>query len=229
VNNVLNDWRDYKLSADVIQRFRLAPENYAHSLFVHPPVFVYFSAFLHKYCSLPLPFVPLIYQCGTMLLIPLLVSYSSNADCSRVKVVSVTLWAMLCFSFCPIAMFVSQKFWIDNCSMFTITLSAYIHLALTGVRGGIAQSLLLQFISGTAFSFFALQTKITALGVIPFLMLHSARRRYAQYKGSLSSPSYFIGVVCLWVSFLSGVVVGYAPWAYVYYVRIPAVTSIVLP
>jgi hypothetical protein len=220
VNNVLNDWKDYRLSSEVIRRFRLAEENYSFPLFIHPPVFVYSAAFMFKYLHLPLPFISVMYQLGTLLLLPWMASAINNGDSQLGQMAS--LWSMVVFSFCPIAMLMSQKFWIDNCLMFTVTLCGVVHLTVNKFYldgKGLGRSLLLQLLSGLIFALFGVQSKITALGLLPFLLLDTARTRLAAHRtGSSTMLIKILDVSAHSIMLLSGSAAGYSPWMYLYYV-----------
>jgi hypothetical protein len=128
VNNVLNDWKDYRLSSEVIRRFRLAEENYSFPLFIHPPVFVYSAAFMFKYLHLPLPFISVMYQLGTLLLLPWMASAINNGDSQLGQMAS--LWSMVVLRFCPISMMFSQKLWIFKCLILTVTLCGVVEISM---------------------------------------------------------------------------------------------------
>lgn len=130
MNNVLADPFSYTLTQNQITTFNLSTENYSNKVFIHPPAFVYLSAFLHKYVGLPLPWVPIAFQCSTLLLIPILVSLSFS-DLPISKRNQVASIAQIIFLFCPLAAFCSQKFWIDNGLLFGVTLSMTVHQYLS--------------------------------------------------------------------------------------------------
>ena len=148
MRNVLNNFLDYRLHPHTIQELHLAEENYSDSVFIHPPLFVYLSAGLHRFCALPIPLIPIVLQTVALCLLPLISKcvlcmvnnlyavfggkdeqnrseYFSESD-----IFSVGVTAMLFLSCCPIAAFSSQKFWIDNCLYLSVTVCAAAHVSL---------------------------------------------------------------------------------------------------
>ena len=141
---------------------------------------------------------------------------------------SVAIWAMTIFSFCPIAMFVSQKIWIDNCLMFSVTASSLIHAYICNTKlnssSTVADSAAWMALSGLAFGVLAMQTKITALASLPFVFLTIARTLHSDDSNdqqdimprSKEGRSFVILSSC--ASFLVGVTVGFGPWVVLYQV-----------
>jgi len=182
----------------VLERFGLAKSNYDDALFIHPPVFVYLSAALAKLLNFSLPLVSIIYHLITLIALPRITKRMELNS-------SAGIWAMIIFSFSPIAWFCSQKFWIDNCLLMTTTVSVLAHIYLctskerfirkqkipSGRNSGSSSNLYSQvynifpermmifhhFISGFIFGAFAMNTKITAAALLPFHLLWSAFHR----------------------------------------------------
>eukprot|EP01032_Pedospumella_encystans_P015032 gene15031-17232_t len=148
MRNVLNNFLDYRLHPHTIQELHLAEENYSDSVFIHPPLFVYLSAALHRFCAIPIPFIPIVLQTLALCLLPVISKcvlcmvnnlyavfggkdeqnrsdYFSEGD-----IFSVGVTAMLILSCCPIAAFSSQKFWIDNCLFLSVTVCVAAHVSL---------------------------------------------------------------------------------------------------
>ena len=137
VQVVWQDWRQYRLPPEIIRQFRLAAENYGDRLFIHPPLFVYLSAALRYGLNIPLPIISIVYQAITMILTVLILremfsSLDQKSSSRRGKrdVHAAAVWSLVCFSFCPIAGFISHKFWIDNCLMMTVAAAVLAHTKL---------------------------------------------------------------------------------------------------
>ena len=223
---------------------RLARENYGDRLFIHPPFFVYSSALLRRLFKLPLPGYALLCQLLTLCLLPVLV-YSVSGQMATDKPLSrfqqmtsgTALWAIAAFSCCPIAAFCSQKIWIDNALMFTVTLAVVAHTILVSIprsvpafsvnwnnaimphlqtanggsdvdgsdKSGLVRkspktldtkhhqqqrqrSLLLHFLSGLLFfGGVALNCKISAMALVPFLFTWSLLQRVAYHFAQIGA------------------------------------------
>lgn len=163
---------------EFIHKFRLANENYGDSLFIHPPIFVFLSAALSAIFSIPLPLCSVVYAAGTLLSIPFIILHSGLIE--KQQQMSLILWSVVVYSFCPISMFVSQKFWIDNCLTLMVTFSMGIHLFLNNFKAStwIRQSLMAEFVSGLVFGIIALNCKVTAAASLPSMVLWIARSRF---------------------------------------------------
>lgn len=210
-------WDDYTLQGkDILSRLHLPVENYDFAVFIHPPAFIYLTAgLLWLWPTLPLPLVPVLYQLVSFLCLPWLVWEvlwgTSLERCSM----TVSLKAMLLVSICPITLFCSQKFWLDNILLMNMTLSVAVHMACC--RWTVARSLqntsfasLPMALSGLVFGGLALNTKITALAALPFFLLWIARR-----FGKAFSWQSIVSAL----TFLLSSIAGHAPWLWLYHVR----------
>ena len=192
--SVSSRWTDYTLKGKpIIDALRLSKENYNDALFIHPPFFVYSSAFLSKYLSVPLPLIPLLHQLMVALLMPIFVHFLLREDISgpstqltaslRRSYSKISCKAIIVFLSCPIVSFCSQKFWIDNALLLTAASSVALHMWLSipcetaPGRYNCTRSLLGHCLSGFSFGFLALNTKITALALLPFLLSWTAWQR----------------------------------------------------
>jgi hypothetical protein len=209
---VTKSFYDYSLeNTDLIQLYQLSVENYGDSLFIHPPVFVYSLYFLKQWLHIPLPVSIILFHSLTLislffLTIALLTLPNSSTSYTRSQACMAGLWAVLIYAFCPFTSFSSQKIWIDNIAVLTVTLSALCHVLCTSLQ---RNSFL--FLSGIFFGLFSLNSKITCLGLLPFLSLwtccHSLRSQLPLQK-----------IVWQMCSFFGGIIVGFAPWSITYYV-----------
>eukprot|EP01036_Dinobryon_divergens_P034784 gene34784-44988_t len=243
VYSVGKRWNDYSLRGKpIIDSLRLAKENYNDALFIHPPFFVYTSAFLYYYLSIPLPVVPLIFHFATAAMIPIILSCIlrnsfeiSKQDTHlnlnlRMCYSAMAIKAMIVFLCCPIAAFCSQKFWIDNALLMTTTLAATVHMLLCGANldsvsgdkvraASVSKSVGYQILSGFVFGFIALNTKITALALLPFMLCWTAFHRvevflYSDRRTSLSMSADIIAHVG---AFVASTAAAYSPWGYIYW------------
>lgn len=100
-------------------------------------------------------------------------------------------WMTLIFYFCPITTLCSQKIWIDNALMLTCTFSVYIHILLTKNYYKYVNTLchdeqyknskssksfylfIVHILSGLCFGGIALNCKITAIMLLPFMYIWS--------------------------------------------------------
>jgi len=110
----------YALPAGLVKALRLAPENYAFSLFHHPPGFVALAAALgHRRLAplglrLTLPAVPVCLGAATTLV---------TVRCAGGLLglgVGGRLAAGLVHSLCPLGWLCSQKVWLDNALAFAV-------------------------------------------------------------------------------------------------------------
>lgn len=224
VNSISNNFFDYSLqNSNIIQLYQLSSENYNDKIFIHPPLFVYTLYIFQNWFHLSLPIsIVIIHLLTSILLFPLtilllvpiqlksgniIILNSSNLNISNISNTSIiALWAVVIYSFCPITSFCSQKIWIDNMASFVITLSATIHTIAT-----FSNISLYHFLSGLAFGLLALNTKITCLALLPFLLLWTVYR-------SLHFVSSMKEIFFKLIYFIIGLIVGYLPWMILYYV-----------
>jgi hypothetical protein len=125
----------------------------------------------------------------------------------------VLMWTIKIFSFCPIAFFCSQKFWIDNCAMMSTAVSAYFHVAVNNANAGNFGLVVRYVLSGIVFGLVALNTKLSNLALFPFLILWSIAQLVQRKQCNLWK------VVLCAISLLVGAAVGHLPWIYIYHVR----------
>ena len=129
VDAVIQNVFDYRLDADTIWRFQLSPENYSDSIFIHPPMFTYISAFLHNTMDIPLAIVSVIYHLVTCVCLVFIVS-SIDITTTRDSGMAhgrIGMTALQLFVFCPIAFFCSQKVQYITYHVFVI-LTMLLHL-----------------------------------------------------------------------------------------------------
>lgn len=234
------------------QQLRLAEENYNHGLFIHPPLFVYTSAALNKWLwpALPLPLHAVLFQVIALVatgavcwhvIAPSssadargLGSNSNSADCSSSAEgrISCCVWAMILIMCCPIAAFCSQKIWIDNALLMGVSVSAALHMQLLSAfydsdpRQQQQQQqhwgLLVHAFSGLLFGLLALNCKVTAAALLPFLLAwiavkhceHTPRRR------AILRNADFVPLFWKSGAFVSGAALAHGPWLLVYRVQI---------
>lgn len=242
--NVLRDPTDYKLHPHTIRELRLAEENYSDELFIHPPLFVYLSAFLHGFLHIPLHIIPILFQVLTICLLPVLArkmifsspSVKHGGGAKEAFSDDVGLHAMILFGCCPIIAFCSQKFWIDNALMMAVTVCATAHVCLInsenyalsdGKSGGNrVYSLMRHLLSGLLFGTVGLNCKITALALLPFSIGWILLQQYPAYivhNVEDVTDNRTLWKALLWTAvccgvYLTGAAVAYAPWAYLYWV-----------
>mmetsp|Transcript_31093 Transcript_31093/g.44663 ORF Transcript_31093/g.44663 Transcript_31093/m.44663 type:complete len:657 (-) Transcript_31093:28-1998(-) len=238
---VIHDISDYSLRGkSIIQELRLSVDNYSDRLFIHPPFFVYLSAFLHSYVGLSLPTIPVLFYFITIMMIPIIVHYILRDDCFLSNIIlpnqSVSsyyyaaLKAVVVMMCCPIAAFCSQKYWIDNALMMTVTVAVAAHMILTDPQiHGISNmpSLVCHSISGLIFfGGLAMNTKVTALALLPFLLLWIVYQRLGaayrnlqleRMKWWLNKDVIFIDILLHLFIFVASTVVGHLPWLLTYW------------
>lgn len=183
IRSITLDPYDYTLAGKpIVEALNLSRENYSDPLFIHPPLFVYLSAWLVS-LGISLPTIPILCNAVVIILLPIFIKQAGLADLNLLPSAQtsnhVELIALLIYCTCPLSHFCSQKFWIDNllCSM--VLLSATIHVVLcrSDVMGTLhdtwarARSLAARnFFSGVCFGALVLQCKLTGLASLPFLM-----------------------------------------------------------
>jgi hypothetical protein len=267
VRAVLQNPLDYSLQGKaIIVELGLSEENYSDALFIHPPLFVYTSALLHWYCSMPLPAVSLLMQGVVLLLLPVIserviacmntlarVSFAaSNKENLQTQYDPFSTpmlhseWsgatAKLMLVCCPIVAFCAQKFWIDNALMMAVTICVAVHVTLIqpikkqeGVtRQSLGDSVInvdgvKTIFSGLVFGAVGLNSKITALALLPFSLAWTVLIRIVSdliestELGRLSDREKILRVVyrsavdC--ALFVCGALIGYGPWCAAYWVR----------
>lgn len=242
---MIADWSDYRLHESTIAELGLARENYSDALFIHPPLFVYLSAALYHYAGMSLALMPLLLQVATVLLLPV-ISMCVLPHRSTLDSVATALRALLLLSCCPVAALCSQKFWIDNCLMLTVTLSVVAHVWLLPMPGANSSKTtrrpqlctIRSFASGFIFGAVGLNTKITAAALLPFAaawigarhisleLLNQISATTDQDKDQDGAPKtarfrlsrVIMGAAVDSTTYLVGAAAAYAPWAYLYWV-----------
>jgi hypothetical protein len=244
VSYIQQNITDYTLyNKSILNDLGLSKENYNHRLFLHPPFFVYSSAALHHFFTIPLVAIPLLYHTITLLCLPWIVyqiiggQYNWGLKIGEnwidLHVFSwsrIAILSMLFYSLCPILWFTSQRFWIDNALVMTSTLVWTWHLYLivpfTSPVGIIhnsktssiataakSTSMLLLYLrtilSGYLYGLFALNTKITALALIPGMICWIVY----QHQHHLTISSLLLEIMTWFIAIFSG----YFPWLYWYH------------
>ncbi len=123
---------NYFIPPDIIRNFRLAPENYGDSLFIHPPLYIIVCLLLKNLFGVSLPGVSLVLHVITALMIPSLacqICTFLGVNSSAVDIDTLSLLAVVIYCFCPIVSFATQKVWIDNAAVMTTTFCAVFHLS----------------------------------------------------------------------------------------------------
>jgi hypothetical protein len=226
------DWQDYSLqSSDIIGKYQLSKENYDFPLFHHPPFFVYFSSFLHYYCSFPLPFISILYQLVVLLLfLPLSYLLLSNSMLKRSWLI-IAWKCMIIWMICPIAAFCSQKFWIDNALVMTTMIGIILFLFFhKWILPGIPTNLffLSSFICGLVSFVLPVNTKVTSVGLLPFMFIYHFWNISIEIKKRKKGTSSATTLYCCW-SLLLGCVSSYLPWLSVYYLNTGRMLPSALP
>ncbi len=219
IQSVSKNMWDYKLHASTIEQFRLSKENYSTDIFIHPPFFVYSSAILQYYTGISLPSVIICHHIITALCIPLLITGMASDSIPHAVVENLSVLSLVLFLLCPISAFCSQKIWIDNCLMMTVTVSATAHVHLTNyATKSLRSAYFSSLVSGLVLGGLALNTKITAIAIGPFLGSYTAYKvlqRVWKDKLPVSTASWdiFTHGVCI----LVGMCVSHGPWVYTYH------------
>ncbi len=148
----------------------------------------------------------------------------------------VGIYAMLAYAVCPVAFFCSQKVWIDNCLIMNTLICGIIHIYMCEHTNSSKSTTIYiyHFISGLIYGGIALNTKITALAMLPFMLVYSAFNRYMHYTHEFrNTPSnvqnnnsmmyiytrdFIIDVCVHWSMFMCGLICGHGPWVYTYHV-----------
>lgn len=207
VASVRNNFFDYSLIGKPILD-HISKENYSDSLFLHPPLFVYSSLFLSYY--VPLPLVPIIFQAITLLEIVAMAALLSPKE----NMLHAIVWATVIFSTCPVAWFCSQKFWIDNALVASVSSAALVHIVLTS-SAKTSKTSRYNFLSGLFFGMIAMNTKISALALFPFMMCWSFHQSYDR-----SEPLFLLckKLASILLALVLGLIFGASPWMIIYYV-----------
>lgn len=181
---------DYSLrNKPILHILNLPRDNYDHALFIHPPVFTYLASFLHYQGRIPLPLIPVFLQLGTLLCLPVIISsmfgttYASRTGKEpdqQATLLRVSLRAGWLFLLCPLAWFCSQKLWIDNALVFSCTFAWMVHVFVLNahVPLSLAQTLGRHVVSGLIFGGLSMNTKITALAMLPAFCLWTLHCEY---------------------------------------------------
>ena len=267
----------YSIPPSIIQTFRLAPENYSDSLFIHPPLYIMLCLLLKSTFGVSLPSASLVFHVLTASMIPLLthqICTFMSVNKNAVDIDSISVLAVIIFCFCPIVSFATQKVWIDNAAVMTITLCAVFHLmcvnfcqqkfinlstictdvnSLITNNGNHVQTeqtdinhlmspnflswlpYVLHFCSGLAFGGLALNTKISNLAILPFLVMTSIlgcidiptlqkyywslNIRFSTFAWDFLCSKYCIYIAMHLTFFGFGIVCGHGPWVYIYRVN----------
>ena len=231
------DALDYSLtSSGIVDIYQLSASNYGDKLFIHPPIFVYTMAVLNYAFQVPLPVVSVVYHLLTAAaIVPL--SYAvceslSLSTCGAGSSAAVSLWALVIYCCCPVAAFCSQKIWIDNAASLAVTISALMHMYLVRVvhsddctpsaSCSVRTSNIRHLLSGLVFGGIALNTKITCLALLPFLVLWSlwcTSRETLASAPRMEGWTRVVGEAAVRVACLVlGMAIGHAPWIALYYV-----------
>ena len=217
VQSVSMDIGDYSLGGKpIVDQLRLSPENYGDSLFIHPPNFVYSSMLIQRLTGLSLPAVSVVYHIFSLCLIPCIVQLGNFGIADTVRGTTAA-WAMVVFTCCPIAMFCSQKFWIDNALIASVTLSVALHIWINKYAiFSFSRSLL----SGFLFGAIVMNCKVTGLALLPFLVAWSSCRDIRSL--SLSADKFIVvkRVFFETSSLLLGAGLAHGPWVFLYWVNI---------
>ena len=146
---MLNSFFDYNLfnKISILKGLSLSFAHYNTPLFIHPPVFVYFSA-LCVSCSIPLVMVPILCQIVTVACMIRIVSIFPCFYTDKDYMLAMS-WIIIMFGTCPIAVLVSQKYWIDNMVCCTVTVGVMIQMFIISMHSRlyVARSALNEFAS----------------------------------------------------------------------------------
>ena len=235
IHDVGLDFHDYTLKdKPLLSQIGLTAENYQDSVFIHPPIFVYLSVFLHDYLGMALPSISILFHLITAgFLADIMhfgkffrdISLKDKKRSHRMEELA-SLWAVVIYSLDPLAFFCGQKIWIDNCLVCSVTIVVAVHMALwdldfhhqskSGKRtwyswdlGGTA------IVSGAIFGLLVLNTKITGLALLPVLVLWSCHRICVSSTENVKEKA-MLCIMCS-VLFVLGTVIGHAPWMLYYY------------
>ena len=138
--------------------------------------------------------------------------------------------SLIFFMFCPITWFCSQKIWIDNALLMTVTLSVAIQLLLCSNISHESTRYANHMFSGLFFGLITLNTKLTGLALLPFHIIwiifhrilsqtqissqqqtHSSTQELLQTRIQI-----FIDIIKHVTLFLIFAFIGYSPWIYIY-------------
>lgn len=221
----------------VIEKFSLSEENYDFPLFIHPPIFVLLSKFIVSYFEIPLFMVPVMMQsigiiatlvicleiAHTMSRIDGFGNHSNLSEEDKEELVYGTAASMFnytCFTMlsCPILWFISQKVWIDNCLLMTIVVAVAGHMAFCRRMVASSSWKFLSFLSGFLWVGLALNCKVTALGIVPFMVGWMWFLIFACMKDQSLVKTWSR---CLYATFFFcfGTFISVSPWISLYWVR----------
>ena len=238
MNNLKGNIWNYRLTEFDVKAMNLAEENYSDPLFIHPPLFVY-SLAIFKSLGLPLPLLPVLCHVVVLILIPKITLsitslWKTNNNVNDNRIVS---GALMIFSICPIAAFCSQKIWIDNMLMMTITIAATGHMYITNITSNCfsdcdiqkdkennycthssIRPMIGQFLSGfLLFGGLSMNTKITSLALLPFLASYTSLIRF-YVKISINNGDGIISdIMSNCISLTIGTIASHLPWVYYYH------------
>jgi len=128
---------------------------------------------------------------------------------------AVTLWALVIYTLDPLAFFCSQKYWIDNALLFSVTAVATIHLitwrrfAARRIRSKTALATR-SLISGAIYGLLVLNCKITGLAQLPFLLSWI-------FVSMIEVVGVGTIITCCFVPYITGAAAAYMPWLCVYH------------
>lgn len=158
----------------------------------------------------------------------------------------VSLWAVVIYAFCPVVSFVSQKVWIDNAAVLCVTFSAALHLYLaSSCRDAIyedsyyqssskadpknrvqsktvylsirASCFLMQYVSGLVFGGIALNSKISCLALLPFMIAVSILTLFQATERCSINLRYIYTALFYIAAFVIGMMSGHGPWLFIYW------------
>lgn len=180
---------------------------------------MYSSAILQYYTGISLPSVIICHHIITALCIPLLITGMASDSIPHVVVENLSVLSLVLFLLCPISAFCSQKIWIDNCLMMTVTVSATAHVHLTNyTTKSLRSAYFSSLVSGLVLGGLALNTKITAIAIGPFLGSYTAYKVLQRvWKDKLPVSTASWDILTHGVCILVGMCVSHGPWVYTYH------------
>ncbi len=222
------DFWNYSLqSSNIINTFQLAKENYDFPIFHHPPLFVYLSSCLHYTCSLPLPFIPVLYQIVVLMIIPLIVSLVLRNTALEHRISHISFRAMVVWLVCPITALCSQKLWIDNALVLTTTIGLYFFLRgfkwidIALQDSSFTKLFMKSVIVGFLTFILPINTKITSIGMFPFMIVFTWWTVWKKFslKTRKVDHNFLYVASLLSIGLLLGCILCAVPWTYYYHVR----------
>jgi hypothetical protein len=229
VSSVLKNSSDYSLQTfQQVSKLDLADENYNYPVFHHPPIFVYLSAYLMSHFRfLSLPMLSILYQYVVFLLLPVLSHSLLSSTVYSHYWWEIGVKAQLIWLVCPIAGFCSQKFWIDNCLVMTTMIGMTVYIRGMDWMWSNNKSFPILFSGIGCFligflSFgMAVNTKVTSVGLLPFVILYNVYCGIsAMNKDEVTESKSYPVFKIIFSSILLGIgcVSSHLPWMYHYYV-----------